>query len=71
LAADGVELVHGDAGHAFHADHPWAAVVPVDLGGGDALVVPGKDLSQGCFMAMIVRDGTWQRLTPADAGYLC
>ena len=25
---------------------------------------PRQDLSQGCFMAMIVRDGTWQRLAP-------
>jgi ABC-type branched-subunit amino acid transport system substrate-binding protein len=42
-----------------------------DAGGMFAPITLGKDLSQGCFMAMIVRDGTWRRLAPADAGYLC
>ena len=31
----------------------------------------GQDLSQGCFMAMIVRGGKWQRLAPSGGGYLC
>jgi hypothetical protein len=35
-----------------------------------APITLGKDLSQGCFMAMIVRGGKWQRLVP-QSGYLC
>ena len=31
----------------------------------------GRDLSKGCFMAMIVRNGRWERLAPAGGGYLC
>lgn len=42
-----------------------------DADGMFAPITLGQDLSQGCFMAMIVRDGTWRRLAPADAGYLC
>ena len=34
-----VEAIHRDAAHALHADDPRAAVVPVDLGRGDPLVV--------------------------------
>jgi ABC-type branched-subunit amino acid transport system substrate-binding protein len=31
----------------------------------------GKDLSKGCFMGMIVRNGKWERFAPAGQGYLC
>ena len=42
-----------------------------DADGMFAPITLGKDLSQGCFMAMIVRDGRWQRLVPPGKGYLC
>ena len=39
-----VEVVHRHAGHPLHADDLRAAVVPVDLGGGDDVVVAeGRD----------------------------
>lgn len=41
-----------------------------DAGGMFAPITLGQDLSKGCFMAMIVRDGKWERLTPAS-GFLC
>jgi branched-chain amino acid transport system substrate-binding protein len=41
-----------------------------DADGMFAPITLGQDLSQGCFMAMIVRDGAWQRLAP-PSGYLC
>lgn len=46
----------------------------IDYFDSDGMYAPinlGKDLSKGCFMAMIVRDGAWQRLAPAGSGYLC
>jgi ABC-type branched-subunit amino acid transport system substrate-binding protein len=42
-----------------------------DAGGMFAPITLGQDLSQGCFMAMIVHDGAWQRLAPAGSGFLC
>ena len=42
-----------------------------DADGMFAPITLGKDLSQGCFMAMVVRDGKWRRLVPAGGGYLC
>jgi ABC-type branched-subunit amino acid transport system substrate-binding protein len=42
-----------------------------DASGMFAPITLGKDLSQGCFLAMIVKDGRWQRLVPADRGFLC
>jgi ABC-type branched-subunit amino acid transport system substrate-binding protein len=41
-----------------------------DAEGMFAPITFGRDLSQGCFMGMIVRNGKWQRLAPAK-GYLC
>ena len=48
-----------------------ASVQTFDANGMFAPITLGQDLSQGCFMAMIVRGGRWQRLAPADSGYLC
>jgi branched-chain amino acid transport system substrate-binding protein len=42
-----------------------------DAGGMFAPITLGQDLSQGCFMGMIVRNGAWERLAPAGGGYLC
>lgn len=42
-----------------------------DAGGMFAPINLGKDLSKGCFMAMIVHNGKWQRLAPTPSGYLC
>jgi hypothetical protein len=37
-----------------------------------APIALGRDLSQGCFMAMIVHNGHWERLAPSQVGgYLC
>ena len=48
-----------------------ASIQSYDAGGMFAPITLGQDLSQGCFMAMIVRDGQWQRLAPEGSGYLC
>jgi hypothetical protein len=48
-----------------------ASVQSYDAGGMFAPITLGQDLSQGCFMAMIVRGGAWQRLAPEGGGYLC
>jgi branched-chain amino acid transport system substrate-binding protein len=48
-----------------------ASIESYDAGGMFAPINVGQDLSQGCFMAMIVRDGQWQRLAPEGGGYLC
>jgi ABC-type branched-subunit amino acid transport system substrate-binding protein len=42
-----------------------------DAGGMFAPIDLGDELSKGCFMAMIVRNGAWQRLAPEGGGYLC
>ena len=48
-----------------------ASIQTYDAGGMYAPITLGQDLSQGCFMAMIVRNGAWQRLAPEGGGYLC
>ena len=48
-----------------------AALTSYDADGMYAPITLGQDLSKGCFMAMIVRDGKWRRLAPANKGYLC
>lgn len=46
--------------HHYDADGMFA---PIDL---------GRDLSKGCFMAMVVRNGAWERWVPEGSGnYLC
>lgn len=46
--------------HDYDADGMFA---PIDL---------GRDLSKGCFMAMIVKNGKWERYAPAGTGnFLC
>ncbi|MDQ2649704.1 MAG: ABC transporter substrate-binding protein [Actinomycetota bacterium] len=46
--------------HDYDAEGMYA---PIDL---------GRDLSKGCFMAMIVRNGAWERYVPSGSGnYLC
>jgi ABC-type branched-subunit amino acid transport system substrate-binding protein len=42
-----------------------------DADGMYAPITLGKDLSQGCFMGMIVQGGKWKRMAPAGKGYLC
>ena len=48
-----------------------ASIQTYDAGGMFAPITLGQDLSQGCFMGMIVRNGAWQRLAPEGGGYLC
>jgi ABC-type branched-subunit amino acid transport system substrate-binding protein len=48
-----------------------ASIQSYDADGMYAPITLGQDLSQGCFMAMIVRNGAWERLVPAGGGYLC
>lgn len=31
----------------------------------------GKDLSKGCFVGLIVKNGRWERVAPTDRGYIC
>jgi hypothetical protein len=48
------------------------SITSYDAGGMFAPIQLGKDLSKGCFMGMIVHNGKWQRLAPAQVGgYLC
>lgn len=42
-----------------------------DAGGMFAPIDLGRELSKGCFVGMIVRDGSWHRLAPGGGGYLC
>jgi hypothetical protein len=48
-----------------------SSTLTFDAGGMFAPINLGQDLSQGCFMGMIVRNGAWQRLAPDGGGYLC
>lgn len=48
-----------------------SSVETFDAGGMFAPIALGQDLSKGCFMGMIVRNGKWERLAPAGGGYLC
>ena len=41
-----------------------------DAGGFLGTIDLGAKQSKGCFIGMIVKDGKWQRLTPAN-GFLC
>jgi ABC-type branched-subunit amino acid transport system substrate-binding protein len=47
-----------------------ASLQSFDADGMFAPIALGQDLSKGCFLGMIVRNGKWQRLAPAK-GYLC
>jgi ABC-type branched-subunit amino acid transport system substrate-binding protein len=47
------------------------SVQSYDAGGMFAPITLGQERSQGCFMAMIVRNGAWERFAPAGGGYLC
>lgn len=42
-----------------------------DAGGMFAPIDLGNEVSKGCFMGVVVRDGGWHRLAPQGGGYLC
>ena len=42
-----------------------------DADGMFAPIDVGHRLAEGCFVGVVVRDGKWQRLAPADGGFLC
>ena len=42
-----------------------------DADGMFAPIDVGRELAEGCFVGVVVRDGKWQRLAPAGDGFLC
>ena len=42
-----------------------------DADGMFAPIDVGRELAEGCFVGVVVRDGRWQRLAPAGDGFLC
>lgn len=46
----------------FHNFDAAGMYAPIDL---------GRDLSKGCFLGLIVKNGKWERMAPTGTGYLC